>query len=75
LPIRNGTTPPATYALVWLTSPEQVDLDVLPLPGLVAAVERGEDADRRVQAGHDVEDGDARPVRLAVGVAGEAHQA
>ena len=25
LPIRNGTTPPATYALVWLTSPDSAE--------------------------------------------------
>ena len=72
LPIRKGTTPPATNALVWFTSPdsaedEQVDLDVLALAGRVAVVERGEHADGGVQPGHDVEQRDAGPVGLAVG--------
>ena len=46
---------------------QQVDLDVLARPGLVPVVQRGEDADRGVQPGHDVEERDAGPVGLAVG--------
>ena len=53
---------------------EQVDLDVLPVAALVPGVQRGEDADRGVHSGHHVEDGDARAERLAVGIAGQAHQ-
>ena len=34
----------------------------------------GEHPDRPVQAGHHVEDGDARSVGRPVGLAGEAHQ-
>ena len=53
---------------------EQVDLDVLTAAGLVALVEGREDADARVQPGHDVEDRDPRAVGRALGVAGQAHQ-
>ena len=54
---------------------QQADLDVLALAGGVAVAQGGQDADDRVLAGHDVEDRDAGPEGLAVGLAGEAHQA
>ena len=47
---------------------------MLPAPGLVPLVERGQHADGGVQPGHDVEHRDAGAERLAVGVAGQAHQ-
>ena len=36
--------------------------------------QRGEDADRGEEAGDDVDEGDADLLRLAVGLAGDAHQ-
>ena len=79
LPIRNGTTPPATNADCLVHQPgqgrgQQVHLDVLAETGLVAVVQRGEHADGRVQTGHDVEERDTGPVRLAVGLPREAHE-
>ena len=53
---------------------EQVDLDQLPLAALAPVLERGEDPDRRVEAGDHVDQGDADLQRLAVGLAGDAHQ-
>ena len=45
-----------------------------PPPAAVAMAERGEDADRREEAGEDVDERDADLLRLAVGLAGDAHQ-
>ncbi len=53
---------------------EQVGLDVLALAGQVAVVQRGQDADRRVQPGEHVEHRDAGPERRRVRGAGQAHQ-
>ena len=53
---------------------EQVDLDQLALAALAPVLERGEDADRGVEAGDHVDEGDADLERLAVGLAGDAHQ-
>ena len=79
LPIRNGTTPPATYALDWLTMPDSADDIRLtstcwPRPVSSRVVQGGEHADRRVQSGHHVEDRDAGAVGRPVGAAGQAHQ-
>ena len=46
---------------------QERDLDVLALAGLVAAAQRGEDRDGRVQAGEHVDDRDADLRRRAVG--------
>ncbi|GMA41104.1 hypothetical protein GCM10025883_31490 [Mobilicoccus caccae] len=46
---------------------EQVDLDVAAEPGALALGERGEDADRRVLAGEDVDEGHPDLGRLAPG--------
>ena len=54
---------------------QQVHLDVLPDAGLAPHVQRRQHADRGVQPGHHVEDRDAGAVGLAVGGAGQAHQA
>jgi hypothetical protein len=53
---------------------EEVDLDQLTLAALAAVLERGEDPDRGVEAGDHVDEGDADLQRLAVGLAGDAHQ-
>ena len=54
---------------------EQVDLDELPLAGALAMAQGGEDPDRGEQAGEHVDERDADLLRLAVGLAGDAHQA
>jgi hypothetical protein len=54
---------------------QQRGVQVLALTGRVAVVERGQHRDRGVEAGHHVEDRDARPERRAAGVAGERHHA
>ena len=80
LPIRPGTTPASVYAEAWLTSAassadEQVDLDPLALAGGVAVAQRGQDPDRGEQPGQHVDQRHAHLLGLAVGRAGDAHQA
>ena len=53
---------------------EQVDLDQLSLAGCVAVAQRREDADGREQPRQDVHERDADLLRLAAGLAGDAHQ-
>ena len=53
---------------------QQVDLDALAAAAAVAMAERSEDADRREEAGEDVDERDTDLLRLAAGVAGDAHQ-
>ena len=53
---------------------EQVDLDPLPLAGAVAVPQRGQDADRRVQAGDHVDEGDPDLRGPGVRVTGDRHQ-
>ena len=52
----------------------EVDLDALALAGRLAVAQRGEDPDRREEPGEDVDERDADLLRLAVRVAGDAHQ-
>ena len=71
--------PPATYALDWLTIPDSADESRLtstccPRPVRWRSCSADEHADGGVEPGQHVEDGDAGPEGLAVGVAGEAHQ-
>ena len=54
---------------------QEAGLDVLALAGRVPVMQGGQDRDGRVQARHDVEHRDARPVRRPVRVTGQAHQA
>src|SRR5207248_11226996 len=59
---------------------DKADVDMLPLPAIgLAVIERGQNADRGVHAGHVVDDGRADLHRsragLAVEMAGDAHQA
>ncbi len=53
---------------------QQVDLHVLPDPGAVTVVQRGQHADGGLHPGHHVEHRDARPVGRPVRVTGQAHQ-
>ena len=57
---------------------EQGHVDVLALAGLLAGVQRGQHADRGVQPGENVGEGDAglhgAGAILAIGLAGQAHQ-
>ena len=78
-PIRCGTTPAAVYAEPWLTSAasseaSRSDLDQLAVAGAVAVAQRGEDADGGEQPRQDVDQCDADLLRLAAGLAGDAHQ-
>ena len=54
---------------------EQVDLDALAFAGALAVAQRGEDADSREQPGEHVDERDPDLLRVAVGLAGDAHQA
>ena len=48
---------------------EHGDIDVVALPGLVAARQRRQHGDRRVHAGHEVDDRNADLLRAAAGLA------
>ncbi len=54
---------------------QQVDLDALPFAGALAVAQGGEDPDRREQAREHVDQCHADLLGLAVGLAGDAHQA
>src|SRR5262245_42739310 len=54
---------------------DQCAVDQRAFAGPVALDDRREDADHGIDAGHDVGDRNAGPRRLAIGLAGEAHEA
>ena len=53
----------------------QRHVDVAALAGVLALLQRGADRQRRIDAGEHVREGDAKPRRLAVRIAGDVHDA
>jgi hypothetical protein len=79
LPIRRPTTPASVNADPWFTSGgqerrEQVDLHPLADPRGFAVAQGGEDPDRGEEPGHHVDERHPDLLRLALGVARDAHE-